>query len=174
MIVVEGPDGSGKSTLVEKLTKDLDLKLVPRAVNSDAEYTVGLDEWVEETMRLDDTFICDRHQLISHAMYGPTMRRVLFGAFQSRGWLIQQLEEFWARRPIVVMCLPDLSVVKANLEVDDHKVAQADIDVFYWNYHIWYCANMPRNHVFLWDYTWMNYEDLLALINITTKNRGTR
>lgn len=175
MIVVEGPDGSGKTTLVQRLREDLALEQIPRAVNSDAEYGTRLDTWVEDVQRRHmEGIICDRHQLISHLMYGPTMRRELFGMFQNPNWLANQIENFWAARPIVILCLPQLNIVKANLEVDEHKVAQADIDIFYWNYHIWYADNYYRNHIMIWDYTFMNYDMILGACRGILMQKGIR
>lgn len=175
MIVVEGPDGAGKSTLVSRLKEDLALEQIPRAVNSDAQYGAPLDRWVEETQaRMAEGVICDRHQLISHLMYGPTMRRTLYGDFQNAQWLANQLERFWGSRPIVIVCLPPLETIKANLEVDEHKVAQADIDVFYWNYHAWWADNFYRNFIMIWDYTFMSYETLLGSCRGILMQKGIR
>lgn len=166
MIVVEGPDGSGKTSLVQRLINDLKLQQIPRAASSDAEYMVPLDEWVENVQyRADERIILDRHQLISHLMYGPTMKRTLYGKFQSGFWLASALEKFWQSEPIVIICLPDLATIKANLEVDEHKVAQADIDVFYWNYHAWWASNCFRDHVIPWHYPSMNYPSLLGTVS---------
>lgn len=168
MIVVEGPDGSGKTSLMARLMPDLNLSVLPRAVNSNADYTVPLDQWVEDAQdRMDERIICDRHQLISHLMYGPTMRRTLFGRFQDDHWLTERLDDFWYGRPLVIICLPPLEVVKKNLEHDPHKVAQADIEVFYWNYHAWLCANRDRVMVVKWDYTTMDYSRLRREVSNT-------
>ena len=118
--------------------------------------------------------ICDRHQLISHTMYGPVMKRQLFGDFQNATWLANQWEKFWATRPIVIFCLPPLEVIKENLEDDPFKVAQADIDVFFWNYHLFYAMNSYRRHVMVWDYTFMIYEPLLGACRGILMQKGIR
>lgn len=175
MIVVEGPDGSGKTTMVERLKSEFALEQIPRAANSDAEYTQPLDEWVDMVqMRAREGIILDRHQLISHLMYGPTMRRVLYGNFQNVFWLNHRLELFWESKPIVVLCLPPLDEVKANLEVDEHKVAQADIEVFYWNYHAFLANHLHDDYLLHWDYTQGEYEELKGMIYALLMKKGIR
>lgn len=175
MIVVEGPDGSGKSTLVKRLSDALDLPVAPRAVNSNAVYTDQLDYWVERHNKLGfQPMLFDRHQLVSHLMYGPTMRRKLFGNFQDMEWLVDQLQQFWSCKPFVIICLPPIATVKANLAVDEYKVAERDIEVFYWNYHAW--AAMNRDSVDrVWDYTVHGPESFTMMaqqIQLRMENNG--
>lgn len=152
MLVIEGPDGAGKTNLVTRLRAALDLDLVPRAVSSDANYQTPLDDWVDQDLaRGWSPRIYDRHQLISHLMYGPTMRRTLFGRFKDPMWFDQAWEQFLALKPTIIICLPPLETVKANLEVDEFKVAQTDIEVFYWNYYAF--VTYSRCVGAIWDYT---------------------
>lgn len=173
MIVVEGPDGSGKTNLVEKLRADLKLELIPRAVDSNAEYQVPLDVWVDDVQRrVTEPIIVDRHQLISHLVYGPTMRRELIGRFVNHRWLADTLEHFWASRPIVILCLPPLLEVKSNVEADEYKVALEDIEVFYWTYHAWLADNLYKPGVVHWDYTYMSYEVISKFCRALLKQKG--
>lgn len=163
MIVVEGCDGTGKTGLCQRLAQDLGIPILPKAVSSDAVYLEPIDYWVERHNALGfQPLIMDRHQLISHLIYGPTMRRKLQNKFQLLDWLSHQLREFWLTDPFVIICLPSLAVVKANLEDDEYKVAVADIDVYYWHYHSW--AAMHAHHVDkIWNYPEENmhtYHDL--------------
>ena len=65
MIVVEGPDGSGKTTLVKRIMDSKlgsELELMPRAVSKDAKSLTKIDDYIEEElgkgfgMRLYDRF----------------------------------------------------------------------------------------------------------------------
>ena len=155
MIVVEGPDGSGKTGLVESIVDQFGAELIPRAVNSGMDYTTDLCVWTENSInRGNGLYVYDRHQLISHLMYGPTIRRQLYGYFQDPVWLKDRLEKFWKLEPIVIVCLPPLETVIANVKTDDtSKKALPDIEVFWWNYYIWYCQNYKRPYVSRYDYT---------------------
>ena len=62
MILVEGPDGAGKSTLVERLERDWGITREPRAVSKEAKALTPLGPYIEEElskgfgMRLYDRF----------------------------------------------------------------------------------------------------------------------
>lgn len=173
MVIIEGPDGSGKTTLLHKLSADLGLLIQPRAANSDAEYTTRLDDWViEHNSKPPGRIIYDRHQLISHLMYGPLMKRTMFGAFTNVTWLSDELDKLWSKRPIIVLCLPSLFQIKDNLDRDEHKVAEADIDVFYWNYHNWLAQYYHHAHVIHYDYTTDDYEPLKSHIDRLLTEKG--
>lgn len=76
MIIVEGPDNSGKSTLIASLVKDLDLLIaerphgVPGSVNDIISRTSKL------LLKQDQKrYILDRHPLFSEPIYGPILRK---------------------------------------------------------------------------------------------------
>ena len=119
MIIVEGPDGSGKSTLINYLKDELGLPVAPRVVSKDAEAMVDLVEWVN--INLSEGFqptIFDRHRLISEPIYGPILRDRLDTHFGDPLWLMGKL---WALRdikPVVIYCLPPLHLVWDNVKND--------------------------------------------------------
>ena len=75
MIIVEGPDNSGKSTLIKSLIKDFNLLLAekphgpPQNVN-DLIYRSSKLLLKQDQKR----YIVDRHPLISEKVYGPALR----------------------------------------------------------------------------------------------------
>ncbi len=120
MIVVEGPDGAGKTTFIELLKEYTHLEVAPRVVTKDAEAMVNLQTWVAENVRAGwQELIFDRHRLISEPIYGPTLRDKLEPGFNDLSWFYAMLEAFYACKPIVVYCLPPLSVVWENVMSDD-------------------------------------------------------
>lgn len=169
MIVVEGCDGTGKTGLCQRLAKDLKIPILPKAVSSDAQYLEPIDYWVERHNALGfQPVIMDRHQLISHLIYGPTMRRKLQNKFQDLVWLSHQLSQFWLTDPFLIMCLPSIQVVRENMEMDEYKVAQDDIEVFYWHYHSWTAMN--AHHVDrIWNYPEESSTSYKELINDITQ-----
>lgn len=163
MIVVEGPDGAGKSTLVERLVKDLDCTLMARAVDSNAEYQLDLCEWTEQSiLRGFGRYLYDRHQMISHCIYAPTMKRIFYGKFANSAWFSEMWRKFLELKPVIIFCLPPLEVVKKNLEEDEFKVAAKDIEVFYWQYYTW--AHIHTTHRYIYDYTSGGAPELYSLM----------
>lgn len=94
-IVLEGPDGGGKSTLGEFLSINLDARLQqgsgpPRTPDE-------IRQRASQYLRMTDT-VFDRHPCISQPIYG-TMRGV--GADLPGDSLVR---EFYAQRPLVIYC----------------------------------------------------------------------
>ena len=158
MIIVEGPDGAGKTTLINQLIDRYDLTVAPRVVSKDTKDLVDLQEWVNRNLSEGFKFqLFDRYRLISEFCYGPTLRPVQRPGFTDRLWVYHSLRRLYNEvQPIIIYCLPPLEVVKANLENDpDNEVVRDHIEQIY-------AAYMERSvmdalinpHLTLvWDYT---------------------
>lgn len=121
MIIVEGPDGSGKTTLVKKLSNDLGLLIAERVVARDTTAMVDLKEWVDFNLsRGFQRTIFDRHRLISEPIYGTILphKRENSGFWADFEWLVQSMRKFYDIEPFVIVCLPPYDVVMNNL-LDD-------------------------------------------------------
>lgn len=133
MIVVEGPDGAGKTTLIKSLQEELQIPVAPRVVTKGTEAMVNLKDWVNNN--LDEGFqptIFDRYRLISEPIYGPILRNRQEPGFDRLEWLAPRLRRFYDLSPIIIYCLPPLEVVKANLiGDDDNKEVVGRIDGIY-------------------------------------------
>lgn len=127
MIVIEGPDGAGKTTLINKLKEDLSLPIHERSANSDASPTLdtevtrgaNLAAWAYKdviTMPDQPLSIYDRHCLISEFVYGPIVRGYLDPNMLSTTvhFLIRQLAE----RCLVIFCRPDNEEIVNNVRRD--------------------------------------------------------
>lgn len=159
MIVVEGPDGGGKTTFIDLLKGYVNLEVAPRVVSKDAEAMVDLKLWVHENVKRGfQELIFDRHRLISEPIYGPALREKLEPGFSELSWFYAMLEAFYASKPILVYCLPPLEVVWENV------MGNEDNRIFHTNgralQQIW-AAYLNKattdqvlgKHVIIYDYT---------------------
>lgn len=180
MIVVEWPDGAGKTTLAQALARDLGLELMPRLVSTSAEELVDLKVWVEQNTQLGFVpKVKDRHPLISELIYGPATRSSMREGFGSIGWLSSWLASFYASGPIIIYCLPPLDVVRDNVDQDasSHWMIDKLPDIYH-AYHMRCALDMARlgpEEVISWDYTdpgGHDHEALLAEIRSGLKRRS--
>lgn len=124
VIVVEGPDGSGKSTLVDMLLDEFPkLQRAPRASESATGPVADLARWVDEDLTRDVAgLVYDRHPLVSEPIYGSVVRHNLRPGFDSPHQLQARWVRWLRRDPLLVVCLPDVETVQAN-------VAQSDVQM---------------------------------------------
>lgn len=118
MLIVEGPDGSGKTTLINKLTFDLDIPRAKKFVKSSGEGSGTNDlfggAYKDVVTMLDrPAMIYDRHPMISEYIYGPIVRGSLppdFTTPQARATMRMFQEQVH-----VIWCLPALEMVYNNV-----------------------------------------------------------
>ena len=179
MIVVEGPDGAGKTQLVMRLCQQFQMSVEPRVVDSSTNPIGGisLKQWVDEDLLAwPRAAIYDRHRLISEPIYAPIMRGRLADGFEDSIWFIRQLGHFWKARPLVIYCLPPVEEVVRNVtrsDTDNEAVCKA-ISGIYWMYHANYCQNAARANVIVWDYTQDIYEDFIHYLTFMLKEEFSR
>lgn len=156
MIIVEGPDGAGKTTLIKQLAERYDLPIAPRVVSKDAEAMVDLKAWVEENVSQGfQPMIFDRHRLVSETIYGPILRDKQEPGFDDWVWMSVMIDRFYNCNPLIIYCLPDLEVVKANIAGDiDNKVVWGSIDAIYAAYVARSALDYNSRNVAvdIWDY----------------------
>lgn len=157
MIIVEGPDGGGKTTLIKLLKEELQLPVAPRVVSKNTRPAlVDLKSWVDNN--LEEGFqktIFDRHRLISEPIYGPILRYNQEPGFNDIKWLGPRLDRFYSIEPIIIYCLPPWTEVFSNIEFDrDNEAVREKIEAIYSAY----VATASRDHAFapgivkIWDY----------------------
>ena len=165
MIVVEGPDGAGKTTLVEQIENDWSLTREPRAVSSEAKSLLPIGPYIEtELGKKFGWRLYDRFALISSPMYISLPNRTFREEMLNSSWLTMQYARFTAIDPLIVYCLPPLEVVRANVLNDPHnKVVHEHIDNIYWNY-VAFAARVYSPSTMIWDYTNPDLLHLAALL----------
>jgi len=103
MIIVEGMDNSGKSTLCEGLAERFNLRVIKRAQGPPTDKDKFLS-MVVRLLTVDPEVIYDRHPIISEAVYGPILREknALNEELAWDDWMNALLD----REPLIVYCRP--------------------------------------------------------------------
>jgi hypothetical protein len=117
MILLEGPDGSGKTNLSKHLHERLGIQVAPRFATSEGGPVDELYMKMHADLRTWDTSyeprIYDRHPLISELIYGPLVRGEMKPGFAHPS--TTQLRKRVAYRSLVILALPPFDTVRRNV-----------------------------------------------------------
>jgi hypothetical protein len=167
IIVVEGPDGAGKTTLINKLVEMTGLPVAPRVVSKDAEAMVDLQAWVEDNVTQGfQPVIFDRHRLFSEPIYGPILRESFEPGFDNLCWFNEMLTKFYECKPVMIYCLPPFETVRRNTQADpDNRVVQDHHTIK----QVWsmYFNKVMTDHVLYgdaWIYDYTHPTDIIGLL----------
>lgn len=168
-IIVEGPDGGGKTGLITRLQERyLALELMPRACTSEDGPIDELAEWVEQDWlkARRGFFIYDRHPLISELVYAPACNRLFSAKFDDPMWLRGQLLTFRTTVNTVIYCLPSLTTVIENARSNhgdtDHQARLlTNIVGIYQLYYLQAVNDNPR--ALIWNYEKHDFEGFCKL-----------
>jgi hypothetical protein len=165
MIIVEGPDGAGKTTLVSRIELDWGIVREKRAVSSAAEALTPIGEYIEAELNKGFGMrLYDRFALISSPMYMMLPNRTFVEPMTDYTWLQGQYVKFRKVNPVIIYCLPPFDEVKANLEREDNSGGKVleHAEQIYLNY-VAFAAREYNSSIMVWDYT---KPDLLRLANL--------
>jgi GTPase SAR1 family protein len=182
MIILEGPDGGGKTTLAHRLVEELNLEYRRPPENLLSSITgpaEGLVDWWREQLRapLKQRMqgVYDRCFWISEPIYSSMSGRE---PMCSTDHLWRGIMDLWAEGPMMVFCMTDVEGMienvyaggrprLANLVQDEYTKLKA-INFLYWAcYGTWL---QSLNHVTHWDY---NAHDFSRLITFYKSYRRT-
>jgi GTPase SAR1 family protein len=157
MIIVEGPDGAGKTTLVNRIMEEEQasgLQLMPRAVSKQAQSLTQIDDYIEEELAKGFGLrLYDRFALLSSPCYAMLPNRTFAGRMFEAEWLRAQYHRFLTIDPVIIVCLPSLTTVRRNTHTgDDNLVVQKDIETIYINYLTYLASQVNNTSVMQWDY----------------------
>ena len=120
MIVLEGPDGGGKTTLLEAITKRYpDIVQAPRACTPVGGPVENLFDWATrdvDSWPLRPFSVYDRHPLISEYVYGNSARKKPEKDFTTKK--AATLRQVMYHQALVIFCLPPLKVVRENVQAN--------------------------------------------------------
>lgn len=177
MLVIEGPDGAGKTTLIRRLSADLKISIAPRVVGSDTKPLVDLAQWVEDnTAKGFQRTLFDRHRLISESIYGPATRAKQDPKFSDLGWLQEQMNLFYSCRPLIVYCMPPIEFVRENVIKSGSDNPEAVVNrtsAIYAGYASRWALDSTRERlaVKLYNYRTTRYEEVLGWFKLHLRNR---
>lgn len=156
MIIVEGPDGAGKSGLVRRLSRDLQLEVAPRASDSVEGPVKNLRQWafadVNSWTSKPWPLLYDRHPLVSEYIYGPVCRgEVAEGLTHPTMFPLRQK---FSRLSLLVLCLPPYEEVVENVHRNSDKQMPGVVEHIgqIWGLYDSWIKNWNGNMV-LYDYT---------------------
>ena len=99
-IIIEGPDGSGKSTLVDQY--------FPNAIHAGGP-PINHEEAIERLYEPTPGHVYDRWTGVSEQIYGPLVRGVSLLSEE------EYLDGILKTRPTIIYCRPPLEVILSNL-----------------------------------------------------------
>lgn len=129
MIIVEGPDGAGKTTLIAKIREAYpDLDVAPRVVSKETKALTDMQDWVNQNLNEGFQYrLFDRHRLISEFVYGPVLRaNMQHPGFDDPSWVYWSLRKFYHLDPVIIYCLPPFNAVQFNVNQGDDNIAVQD------------------------------------------------
>lgn len=137
MIIVEGPDGAGKTTLIRTLSLKYKLPVAARVVDQNTNPLTDLRLWVEHNLERDKNdphILYDRHRLISEPIYSLAIGGNREERFWDVDWLRSQYAEFYALKPLIIWCMPKFTVVEKNCAGKENEFVRPFIGKIYRGY----------------------------------------
>jgi GTPase SAR1 family protein len=159
VIVVEGPDGAGKTTLAKGICEKFDLEYRRPDTLTSTQGPVGSDIvrwWHDQFHPITRRAVYDRAFWVSELMYQPVMRgRPLISDGPD---IAHQIFDAWEAEPMVVFCLPPWEVSREIIRAQSIKLAgvnEEDLEKIHWGYHAQYAlwSNALFEGVISWDFT---------------------
>lgn len=171
-IIIEGPDNSGKSTLIEKLSRDLKM-----AAEHDGGPPKNVDDAfskVQENLRkLHIGALCDRSFFISEVVYGSILKSP--NRFSINTKLIETIRFYlYAQyKPLIIYCRPSdeklLNMVhhevKAHETIEHVKSVEANQLKLIKKYdEVMHDISCDYRNIIRYDYASCDYEVILNMV----------
>jgi GTPase SAR1 family protein len=176
-IIVEGCDGTGKTTLIQRLQYDFEnLEVHPRFATSvegpldnlatrvyDDRYELSTGHW-----------IYDRHPVISEYVYGQLIpERTIDPDFLTAA--MGEIHNYVAREAFVIWCIPPFDLVAKNVEAEKQMPGVIEnLRKIYTAYQIKH-VTWPGYYNTLYDYSRpQSYRRVYEMIKAYYYEKGTR
>ena len=156
IIVLEGADGSGKTTLQKHLIEIGGFDIGPRAVTSEGgvKDPGSLVRWVWDDLyswrTAERMRVYDRYPLVSEYIYGPIIRGDVAPGMLSP--FAKEMAAWFVKHALVIFCMPPLEVVKREVMKEEQMPGVVDkITDIYESYQL-LMLNWQGPHV-IFDWT---------------------
>jgi hypothetical protein len=164
MLIVEGPDGGGKTTLAKAIADAYDLEYtrpLEQLLSSSTGPGPGLFEWWKDQLRLPPAEhkarVYDRCFFISEAIY--QMAQVQRDLIVDGHELWRGISDLWTLGPNLIFCQPPMDVQYSNVVQDGRQSLEGlnnrhleKINFMYWAFYgMW--QNSLFAQVVQYDYT---------------------
>lgn len=118
-IILEGPDGGGKTRLLEAFMSAYPQLVKGRRASTSLQGPIrNLAAWVTTEFKVMDqsrsVMVYDRHPVISEPIYGPIVREETKPGFSPSPWLSSAKLEMYART-YVIWCIPPLEQCRKGI-----------------------------------------------------------
>lgn len=158
LVIVEGPDGAGKTTLARAISAQLDLEYRrnPHISSTHGAVTEASADWADEQIRVDDwSGVYDRFFYISEPIYQLVSLRPL-NVDSKR--IIRGIIDLANIEPIIVFCLPPWEVSREVIRAQPEKLVStslAQLEKVHWAYSAAYShwSNAIYGNVLTRDFT---------------------
>lgn len=170
MIIVEGPDGGGKTYLLKELVKQLqrwalDLKIAEpvKIIHSPGPLEHGLFKWATNALDLaKEPIIFDRFPFFSEPVYGPILRHGILLSDNQLDDLEVRLAEW---DPLVIYCRPSLATLKeSSLVMEQMSGVLENLQAITKRYDEKFSSWMGMFRVFHYDFTQESNKELLPIV----------
>ena len=172
MIVIEGPDGTGKTTLARDLSRKFGLEYSrppAHALSSEggALSSALADWWVEQVAAVPSMRIYDRTYYISDPIYRPHSGRT---PLEDGPSFCRNLAAFIQSAPAIVFCLPPLEIAMANtFDQEEGRPQLSYLDrekaeIVYWQYWAAYELWFEACPEWVKIYNWENREQVIDFV----------
>lgn len=152
-LLVEGPDGAGKTTLIGQLCRDFGYEVKPRFSTSQGGPLDNLQARVIRDLHENAPGVYDRHPFMSEVIYSTALGRKPQISL-THPVMQQQVRAFFRRTP-VILCLPPLEVVQENVNADlsNQLSGVAEVTPKLWGLYRNYPMSLPILNFTIYDYT---------------------
>lgn len=160
LIIIEGCDGTGKTTLIQSLAAELNLPIVKSFKPRTPVDIDQFDNWANACPR---TPLCDRHAAISDLVYGKILR----GSTPSTLTMARSK----LQGNFLIHCAPPLHFVKTNVHVEAQmEGVKSNLEKLYEGYEHLMSELEPH---FTYDYTQETHFNTLVfqLLHFLERNR---
>lgn len=177
MIILEGPDGGGKTTLAMRLGEEFGLEYKRYALLSSTRGPDGpgiIDWWDEQIAENQIDAVYDRCFYISEPIYQlATPGRDLIADVKQMQTGIMRLSNF---APLVIFCIPPFDTALGNIHTRERLEGVDDkaLGKIHWAYHVAaaYWSEILYHTCLYWDYTHHDPAEITEAVTRYLRRKG--